>query len=81
MTTGGKELGDICFFINVSVLTSRLVKSRHPVSGADCELHVVVTPSDRRDLGRSILHLLDVLDIPDQRGGGHLFGQWGKFKP
>ena len=44
--------------------TSRLVKFRHPVSGADCELHVVVTPSDGRYLGRSILHLLDVLDVP-----------------
>ena len=46
--------------------TSRLVKFRHPVSGADCELHVVVAPSDGGDLGRSILHLLDVLDVPDQ---------------
>ena len=44
--------------------TSRLVKFRHPVSGADCELHVVVAPSDGRDLSRSILHLLDVLDVP-----------------
>ena len=48
--------------------TSRLVKFRHPVSGADCELHVVVAPSDGGDLGRSILHLLDVLDVPELHG-------------
>ena len=40
------------------------MKFKHPVSGADCELHVVVAPSDGGDLGRSILHLLDVLDVP-----------------
>ena len=57
--------------------TSRLVKSKHPVSGADCELHVVVTPSDGRDLGRSILHLLDVLDVPGQSQGSLFLDNWG----
>ena len=57
--------------------TSRLVKFRHPVSGVDCELHVVVTPSDGRYLGRSILHLLDVLDVPGQSVRSHFLDNGG----
>ena len=59
--------------------TSRLVKFRHPVSSADCELHVVVAPSDGGDLGRSILHLLDVLDVPGQSQGS-LFWTMGEIQ-
>ena len=64
-------------FSYISCETSRLVKSRHPVSGADCELHIVVAPSDRRDFGRSILHLLDVLDVPGQSVRGHFLDNGG----
>ena len=60
--------------------TSRLVQFRHPVSGADCELHVVVAPSDGGDLGCSILHLLDVLDVPGQRVGCYFFWTMGEIQ-
>ena len=35
-----------------------------PVRSADCKLHVVVAPCYGRYLGCTVLHLLDVLDVP-----------------